>query len=207
MRAAALRYHQARYFLERFKEACGTSSTPRESSFHWIAYSDAFLMALVSLQDLVGLKKRARLLQGAYRTYTKHGGKPPKDYKANVFLVLKLMRNQTIHECVFASPRLKTRAKPSVTRIINVSVGGHNPGAWVQPRILAKTMRRVLRRAMRRPKKAKSSVPLPWDDVEETRRYLNQLKKRGIEEIALHAIFDEGLAFVKGVCELEDISG
>jgi hypothetical protein len=205
--AAAIRYHQARYFLERFKEACGTPTTPRASSFHWIAYSDAFLMALVSLQDLVGLKKKSRLLRGAYRTYTKNGATPPKGYRPNAFLVLKLMRNQTIHQCVFASPGRKNRAKPSVTRIINVSVGGHNPGAWVQPRILAKTMRRMLRRVIRRPKKAKKSIRLPREDVEETRRYLSQLKKMGVEEIALHAIFEEGLKFVKSVCGLEDMSG
>ena len=196
--AEDLRYYQATYFFEKFKESCGSPDKPKDSSFHWIAYSDAFLMTLVSLQDFVSERKKRLLLRGAYLTYQKHKVKVPKGYDPNVLLVLKLMRNQTIHRYVFASPRQKGKARPPVTRVINVSVGGHNPGAWVQPRIHPKDMQRILKRAMNRFRKQKKNDPRP--DVAETRLYLKQLKKKGSDYILLLELFAEGLKHVETVC-------
>jgi hypothetical protein len=68
IRPADLRYYQASYFFEKFKEGCGSEEKRQVSSFHWITYSDAFLMALASLQDFMSGKQRDRLLKGAYRT-------------------------------------------------------------------------------------------------------------------------------------------
>ncbi len=84
-----IRFSEALYFLEQFKCHCGSADNPRDSSFHWIAYSDAFLMALLSVQDLVGPKRKRRLLMGCESL--KREGKPiSADYTPNPLLVLKL---------------------------------------------------------------------------------------------------------------------
>src|SRR5215510_10154081 len=57
-----LRFLQALYFYQEFEKSCGSPASPRHSWFHWIAYADAFLMAIISLKDMVSGKARRVLL-------------------------------------------------------------------------------------------------------------------------------------------------
>jgi hypothetical protein len=198
-----IRFSEALYFFEQFKRHCGSSENPQDSSFHWIAYSDAFLMALLSIQDLVGPKRKRRLLMG-YESLKKEGKPIPADYTPNPLLVLKLMRNRTVHHCVFSAPS-DGREKGSVSRVINVRVGGADAGKWSEPRVPLSQMRAVLSRLKAkyaRDKKKGKSTPKPKVDIKETRLYIKRLRGLGKEDIHLHSIFREGLERVASICGL-----
>ena len=73
---AKLRCHEAERFLELFVKSCGP---PRDSYFEMICYSDAFLFALISVEEMVDAKTKSKL-----------HGKP-------MFRFLKALRNITTH--------------------------------------------------------------------------------------------------------------
>jgi len=97
----------------RFLEACqhyalfrcyhGPAAGLKDNRFLWMCHADAFLMAIVSLQDLI---------------------RPaPEFYKNDAFRFLKVMRNITVHQAAVAafSPLLM------VNRTIAVQAGAYQP--------------------------------------------------------------------------------
>jgi hypothetical protein len=193
---AHLRIHEAVYFLDEFKKHCGSPASRHDSSFHWLAYSDAFLMALLSIQDFIGPKKRAKLLQG-YEEAKKRKGIKLKHYSPNPLLVLKLMRNRTVHHCVLAAPG-QGAGKGSVSRIINLNVGGQKPGRWVEPRMLISQIEALIRSAQRDYRKTRKNNPRK--DVKETRIFIKRLIDAGKDDIKLADLFQQGLEEVATVC-------
>jgi hypothetical protein len=179
-----LRFQQALYFYERFKECCGSPTTQLTSWFHWLAYADAFLMALISLQDMVSPARRKKLL------------KPGSATHPNAFLVLKLLRNRTIHACVFAAPRQKRKDTPgSVSRIINV-----HRVLWVEPTIGVANLETMLSRIMGKYYRTRKHDPR--FDVRDARHYLKMIKARGEDQIRFQGLFQEGIDFVRDKCKV-----
>lgn len=198
-----IRFAEAVYFFQQFRQHCGSPDSPRDSSFHWISYSDAFMMSLLSIQDLVGAKKRDELLRG-YVAMKRAGLPIPPNYQPNPLLVLKLMRNRTVHHCVFAAPS-SAKGKSNVSRVINVRVGGNDAGSWVEPRIQFATMRSIVRRVRdkwKRDKAKKKNSPNPKGDLQETRLYVNWLAELGKEDIRLDALFVEAIQLTAKTCGL-----
>ena len=80
--APRLRLEEAKYFYSQFVAHCGP---PRDSYFLMVAYFDAFLFALVSVEDMVPISVKAQL-------------------KSNeVFRFVKALRNITMHHSVLAA--------------------------------------------------------------------------------------------------------
>ncbi len=78
---AKLRCYETERFLELFMKSCGP---PRDSYFEMICYSDAFLFALISVEEMVDAKTKNKLR-----------GKP-------IFRFLKVLRNITTHQSILS---------------------------------------------------------------------------------------------------------
>ncbi len=198
-----IRFLEALYFFQEFKAHCGSGATqnPEYDTFRWIAYSDAFLISLLSIQDLVGPKKRAQFLAG-YDNLKKQNAKIARHYAPNPLLVLKLMRNRTVHHCVLGAPG-EGRGKGNVSRVINVRVGGADAGAWVETRITFAEMEMELKRIMAKYRRdKKKNPPNPKRDVTETRQYLKRLQRERHPDIRLEVVFREGYELVAKICGL-----
>lgn len=139
-----------------------------------------------------------------YDILKKQNAKIPRPYTPNPLLVLKLMRNRTVHHCVLGVPG-EGRGKGKVSRIINFRVGGADAGSWVEPRIMFSRMETELKRMRakyRRDKKKKKNQPNPKGDVAETRQYLKRLQREGQPDIRLEMVFREGYELVAKICGL-----
>jgi hypothetical protein len=55
---AELRLHEAVFFYNRFRDACGP---PRDSYFEMISFFDAFLFALTSIEEMLSPTDKSKL--------------------------------------------------------------------------------------------------------------------------------------------------
>jgi hypothetical protein len=100
-----LRYCEAQYFLEQFIHYCGNNSSI-DSYFHVIAYLDAFLLTLISIEELDRKEQKKAL-----------NTQP-------IFKFLKAARNFTAHKFILASPANQSTFQRAITENLVVGGGG-----------------------------------------------------------------------------------
>jgi hypothetical protein len=100
---AQLRYCEAEYFYSQFTANCGP---PRDSYFKMVCYFDAFLFALVSIEEMIDDSVKERLR------------------KIDVFLFVKALRNITMHHSVLAARQPGGKFERSFNRHISEILGG-----------------------------------------------------------------------------------
>lgn len=101
--AAQLRYREAEFFYSQF---IANSGPPRDSYFHMICYFDAFLFALVSVEEMIDDTAKSHL-RGI-----------------DVFRFVKALRNITMHHSVLAAPQPGAKFERPFSRHISESIGG-----------------------------------------------------------------------------------
>src|SRR5271157_145737 len=182
----------------RFLEACqhyalfrcyhGPTAGLKDNRFLWMCHADAFLMAIVSLQDLI---------------------RPaPEFYKNDAFRFLKVMRNITVHQAaVAASSRLLM-----VNKAVAVQVGAYQPDKpdHEEPILVAGTIASALDtyetrlRATPITKKIDKKTGLPvrtmWDregkNVIAARKWNQWLATQNPAKIPMSKVFLEVIQFV-----------
>ena len=87
MPPANLRCHEAEYFFHCFLRACG-GPDHHDDYFTMIAFFDAYLFSIVSIEDMVAKDERALL------------------HNIDLFRFLKALRNVTSHHSVLAGPSI-----------------------------------------------------------------------------------------------------
>src|SRR5262249_38414372 len=102
---AEFRFLEACQFYALFKSHHGPIPGLKDNRFYWMCYADAFLMALVSLKDLIDPK--------------------PAFHKNDAFRFLTVMRNITVHEAAAAA----TSPLLMVNKIVAVQAGAYQPSA------------------------------------------------------------------------------
>lgn len=100
---AQLRYYEAKYFYSQF---IVNSGPPCDSYFKMVCYFDAFLFALVSVEEMIDESDRDRLRE------------------IDVFRFVKALRNITMHHSVLAAPQPGAKFKRPFSRYIPESIGG-----------------------------------------------------------------------------------
>lgn len=183
----------------RFKETClfytlfmdhhGPAAGLKDNRFLWMSYADAFLMALVSLQDLVDPK--------------------PELYKSDTFRFLKVMRNITVHQAAVAA----SSPYSMVNKDVAVQGGSYNPNRpdHDDPILVAHRIETALQNyefsLKARPDGIDRKTGLPksmWDRERRTvtaaRRWNKQLAASPVPRIRLSIVFLEGVKFVGEEC-------
>ncbi|HEV8069426.1 MAG TPA: hypothetical protein VGP76_16925 [Planctomycetaceae bacterium] len=169
---AELRLHEALYFLRGFEDACG-SQDAMDSWLEWVANADAFVMALISTENLVNKKVKDVLKS------------------LDSFIFLKAMRNATVHELPWFAPKQRKGATAPTRRAIYLQVGAKT-GRWVQPMNSVAATRRTLTR--RRKRDAAKTI-------DGARRFLRRLRRKsGEDNFLLIDVFEEAFADVVKVC-------
>lgn len=100
---AQLRYYEAKYFYSQF---IVNSGPPCDSYFKMVCYFDAFLFALVSVEEMIDESDRDRL----------------RDIE--VFRFVKALRNITMHHSVLAAPQPGAKFERPFSRHLSDSTGG-----------------------------------------------------------------------------------
>ena len=100
---AQLRYFEAEYFYSQF---IANSGPPREVYFKMVCYFDAFLFALVSVEEMIDASAKAHLRE------------------IEVFRFVKALRNITMHHSVLVSPQPGAKFECPFSRHLSVSIGG-----------------------------------------------------------------------------------
>ncbi|MGO9613127.1 MAG: hypothetical protein ACLPX5_08835 [Dissulfurispiraceae bacterium] len=100
---ASLRIAEAEYFLQGYVKHCGP---PIDSYFGMVCCFDAFLFALVSVEDMLKPDTRKRLNEDSF------------------FKFIKALRNITAHHSILAAPIPGNKFQRPFSRIIHTSVGG-----------------------------------------------------------------------------------
>jgi hypothetical protein len=101
--AAQLRYREAEYFYSQF---IANSGPPCDSYFKMVCYFDAFLFALVSVEEMIDKSDQDRLRA------------------IDVFRFVKALRNTTMHHSVLAAPQPGAKFERPFSRHISESIGG-----------------------------------------------------------------------------------
>jgi len=148
---AELRLHEALYFLRMFERGCGSRET-MDSWLEWIANADAFVMALISVENLVS-QKRKRALNDL-----------------DSFGFLKATRNATVHELPWFASKQSRRATAPTRRAISLVVGSE-PGRFVEPMNSIDAVLTTLKRRRRKWKWEKNTIKA-------ARRYLRAMKRK-----------------------------
>ena len=182
---AEFRFLQACQHYALFRCYHGPAAGLKDNRFLWMCHADAFLMAIVSLQDLI---------------------RPaPEFYKNDAFRFLKVMRNITVHQAaVAASSRLLM-----VNKAVAVQVGAYQPDKpdHEEPILVAgriasalDTYETQLRGA---PKGIDKKTGLPktmWDfegkSVIAARKWNERLATQNPAQIPMSTVFPEVIQFV-----------
>jgi hypothetical protein len=166
-----VRFREAAFFRTKFITASGP---PVDSHFEMIAFFDAFLFSIVSIEDMVNNSLKSRL------------------QTAEVFLFLKAARNVTTHHSVLAAPFQPNGFARPLPRRITEHAGGSSPYAYAKFAVSIRNFRKVFHQAaVRYPRGASHFL------AGET--YLNSLEARGVGEILLEDVMQEGLNVVAAV--------
>jgi hypothetical protein len=177
MPPGALRLREAIFFREKFDESC--SPATQDSYFLWIAYSDAFLMSIVSLEELIGPRKQGRLRA------------------SDLFRFLKAIRNITVHHTVISAPKHKHGGRATHVQDLGININeGISASTSVLPRIHIADLRRLLSRRL----KQKNFPSREKGNIVAARRYLSQRTRTG-PEIYLKELFEEAIRLVSEICE------
>jgi hypothetical protein len=165
---AELRLHEALYFLRMFEHACGSEAS-MDRWLEWIANADAFVMALISVENLVSKEHK-------------------KDLNSlDAFRFLKAMRNATVHEMPWFAPR-QARGATAPTRRAIYLMAGAKIGRWVKTMNSIDAVRTTLNRRKQKYKQER-------DNVEAARRYLRTLKRKtGNDNFFVIDVFKETFA-------------
>jgi hypothetical protein len=100
---AQLRYYEAEYFYYQFIISSGP---PCDSYFKMVCYFDAFLFAVVSVEEMINESDRDRL-RGI-----------------EVFRFVKALRNITVHHSILTAPQPGAKFERPFSRYIPESIGG-----------------------------------------------------------------------------------
>ena len=172
---AALRLHEALYFLRRFEHACGSESTV-DSWLEWIANADAFIMALVSVENMVNAKAKDSLRA------------------LDSFIFLKATRNATVHALPWFAPKQRKGATAPTRRAIYLGAGAKT-FRWVRPMNSIAAIRRTLTR------QRKKDSP---KNIDGARRFLTRLRRRnGQDNFLLIDVFKEAFVEVAAACGVD----
>lgn len=161
-----LRYEEARFFLSAFIRHCGP---PVDSYFGMVACFDAFLFCFVSIEELVTPTQKNTL-----------NAQP-------VFKFLKAARNVTTHRSVLASPVQKGGYERPFYRVIREETGTRSASARLCVSI--EGFRNLFATVG-----ADRIQEQPTLDAAED--YLKDLAARGIEELSIQGVSQEGLEVV-----------
>jgi hypothetical protein len=171
---AELRLHEALYFLRMFERGCGSAEV-MDSWLEWIANADAFVMALISVENMVSQKRKAAL------------------NALDNFRFLKAMRNTTIHELPWFASRQARGATAPTRRAISLLVGPKT-GRSVEPMNSIDAVLTTLKRRRRKWKQEK-------DTIKAARRYLRRMKRKtGNDNFLVIDVFNETFAAVVSAC-------
>jgi len=183
----------------RFREAClyytlymnhhGPEAGLKDNRFRWMSFADAFLMMLVSIQDVMNPK--------------------PELYKCDTFRFLKVMRNITVHQAVV----MASSPFSMVNRIITLHVGSFRPDRpdhedpiLVSHRIAAALdhyeakLRAILVGTDYKTGKPRSLWDREGRSIQAARRWNTKLAANPVPKIRLSQVFFEGLNFVSITC-------
>jgi len=102
---AELRFREACQSYALFRSQHGPEAGLKDNRFLWMCYADAFLMSIVSVRDLTGLRSQMSA--------------------SDLFRFIIVMRNVTVHQAVVSG----SSPLQMVNRIISVQAGAYNPDA------------------------------------------------------------------------------
>lgn len=167
---ALLRYNEASFFLSCFRTSCGP---PHDSYFEMIAYIDAFLFCLISVEDMLS-EERKKLLR-----------------KKAVFKFLKAARNITGHHTILASPNQHGEyVRPFSRAIIELP-----QSASARLRIKIKEFRDLFETAAK-------IYPSGRSGFKHAKHYLESFEAKGLQVIYIEDVLMEGLNAVRDVLDL-----
>jgi len=182
---AEFRFLEACEFYALFKSHHGPAAGLRDNRFLWMCHADAFLMAIVSLKDLIDPR--------------------PTFHKNDAFQFLTVMRNITVHQAAVAasSPLLM------INKAVAISVGPPQPHApdHDEPILVADRITSALAdyeaklRAVSKGIDNKTGLPRTlWDlygkNVIAARKWNAWLASQSPTQIALSAVFLEVIQFI-----------
>jgi hypothetical protein len=165
---AQLRYREAEYF---YSEFIANSGPPRDSYFKMVCYFDAFLFALVSVEEMIDDSAKARLRD------------------IDVFRFVKALRNITMHHSVLAAPQPGAKFERPFFRHLWESIGGA-PVASAKLGIRFDIFRGIF-------DAIEAERPTEKHTLNPARDYLLKLESR-TQPIFLESVLFDALSAVKG---------
>lgn len=160
------RLYEADYFFDQYQHHCG-SPEHHDNYFQWISYADVFVIMLTSMEALVSEQIKTQLRD------------------SNIFLLIKALRNITVHGAVFPAPNANT-----VARDIYLKTGSES-AKWVEPKLLIdRTLDAFFQRLTTMPEHLRKNETKTIDGA---RTFFDEWKQEHGQEILLSEVFEKAL--------------